>query len=176
MSRAARNAYNQQQANANTLQKGVIQNAGDISQIASNIQTNLTPEQQAAYLNSAVQGIDTGYNNASAQAGEFGSRTGATAGVPELQAQLARQASQAKAQAAGNAQLNLMNIPLQRQQVQAQLYGNAGALNQGAYGTSQGSANALTQEAFAPGLGSQILAGLAGGVAQGIGAGKFFGV
>jgi hypothetical protein len=164
MSRAARSAYNSQQNTANNLEQGVTQTAGNISGIASKIPTTLTPEQQAAYLNAQEGGIDTGFNNASAQAANFASRTGATAGVPELQAQLAKQATQAKANAAGTAQLNLMNVPLERQQLQAQLYGNAGQLQQGAYGTAQGSANALTGQAFAPGLASQLLTGLAGAV------------
>jgi hypothetical protein len=171
MSRAARQAYNSQQNTANSLEQGVTKAAGNVSNIASEIPTTLTPQQQAAYLNAQVGGIDTGFNNASAQAANFASRTGATAGIPELQAQLAKQATQAKANAAGTAQLNLMNVPIERQQLQAQLYGQAGNLQQGAYGTAQGGANNLTNMAFAPGIGSQFLSGLAGGVGQSLGSG-----
>jgi hypothetical protein len=161
MSRAARNAYNTTQSQTNNLIGQTQQNANSIAADAYSIPQNLTPQQQADYLRAALGTYDVSYNNAKEQAANFASRTGATAGEQNLETNLDRSLAQQKATAAGNAELNLANIPITRAQQQAALYGQAGQLTGQAGETSASTQNALAQQAFAP---SPILGILQSGI------------
>jgi len=169
MSRGAKQAFQDQTATNNQIlgtgESAIKTGANTIASLP----TDYTPEQKAAITQATLGTVDTGLQNAQNKAAGFAARTGATAGMPELMSQEARNAASTKAGAAAKLSEDFANVPFQRGSQVAQLQNQNAAEYSPYYGSSSGLTSNLAQQAFKPGLLSNILTGMAGGVGGGLG-------
>lgn len=170
MSRAAQNQYQTDQAQTTNLQNQLLNTAGNIQGQASQIQ-NLSPAAQAAYIAQNTSGTAAAFGQGQQRAKDTAARTGSLAGLQEVNANLTRGQAEQNAQNTQKAQQYFQNYNNQAAQERANVYAQGAQAQEGALQSNTQLQSALTNTAYAPGLFSNILTGLASGA--GAAAAKF---
>ena len=161
MSRAARNQFEKDQSNVQGLQGQLGTAATNINNQAQQIQP-LSPADKAAYTAQNTSGTATAFGEGMQRAKNLAARTGSQAGLQEVNANLTRGQAAQNARNTQSAQQYFHNDQNQTAQEKASVFSMGAQPVESALGSATQQQGQVAQQAFAPGIWEQTLAGIAG--------------
>jgi hypothetical protein len=163
MSRAAQNQLQQIQLQALPLNQQLQRGTSNIEAIAQNLPSDLTPAQKAAAVAQQTSGAAATFGQGRQRSRDTLARTGSLAGEQETNANLTRGQAEQNATNMQKLQSYFANVPFQFGQAKANIFGQGMQPTESALGANTQLQSSLIPQAYAPGLFSQVLSGLASG-------------
>ncbi len=160
MSRAAQKKLEEQDAINKQYAQQASEYASQAAEQAEGIPSAVSSDVQSAMIGDVIGGTTAATEAAQQKMARRAAATGAVAGAPEAATELTRGKQQAVASGTGDLQKYFqLEYPMEAATAKANIYQGAAGTPTSLYGTGTGYSSNLAQQAYAPGLLSQLLSG-----------------